>query len=117
MWAGYGVVVALSLALIPISIILVPLLVLGWINLSKHSRVWPEMLGIADGLAIVALMVGIANLNSRACADIPDAPGKMTSSISCGGASPTPFLVAGIVSAFGGLFGYAVTSYLKRRSL
>lgn len=89
---------------VPVGLVLVA--VLGWR--------WPgEALGLAEGAAAVAVLIGAINLDYRPCP-----PGGVTilrpgrTDAGCGGFDGTPWLVGGLV----GMIGVAVLFWLLKRA-
>ena len=61
----------------------------------RAPSVWPQILGAVEGWAAICLLVAFLNRGYRPCGRGPIslAPGQ---SYSCGGAPPTPWLIAAL---------------------
>jgi hypothetical protein len=107
-WAGLAAVVALAgVTAASIGVFLLPVVLGVSIAVGRRARAWPESLGALEGVAAVALVIGLANLGSSACpsnGELILKPGEHEAS--CGGLTPEPFLVAAVVIALIGLAGY-----------
>ncbi len=109
LWAVPGLVVGFLVT--SIGVPLLPFGILATVLLARSTRVWPEMLGILEGIAGVCFLIVALNADYWSC----PASGEVitrtrTSEIveSCGALSPWPWVVAGLVFALGGAASYAI---------
>ena len=107
-WAVLAALAALAVVTAAsIGMFLVPVVLGAAIFVSTRARAWPESLGALEGVAAMALVIGLANLGSSPCpsnGELILKPGEHEAS--CGGLAPEPFLVVAVVTALIGLAGY-----------
>jgi len=98
-WAAGGTLLTLVLvAAASFGLFLLPVAVALLVLVARRVRLWPESLGVLDGLALTALLIGLLNLDYTPCPDgetLMLAPAQREAS--CGGLAPAPFLGAGVV--------------------
>jgi hypothetical protein len=100
LWALAGTVTSLTLAAaLSFGLFIAPLAALAlWIAATK-ARTWPEAIGAAEGLAGILLLIAFAQRSYHPCASGGSRLGVGEYSTSCGGLSPVPFLIAGLILA------------------
>ncbi|MEJ7825587.1 MAG: hypothetical protein WKF48_09170 [Solirubrobacteraceae bacterium] len=88
-----------------IGVLLLPIGLLTAFLLTRSIRVWPEILGLLEGVAAVFLAIAALNVGSRPC---PSRGELVTDegSVSCGGLDPWPWLIIGLLLAFGAAVAY-----------
>ncbi|MGH9227041.1 MAG: hypothetical protein ACRD2W_25425 [Acidimicrobiales bacterium] len=109
-WAGAGALCGFAgVSLASVGLLILPLAVVALIAAGRRARPWPEVAGFLPGLGTGAgLFVGLVNLGSSPCPSSGSAsvgPGAATSSYSCGGLDPVPWLVGGAILV---VLGFAV---------
>lgn len=112
-WAfGGGLVVFSLLAAASIGFFFLPFAALAVWLVGRTARAWPELIGILAGAGAVSLVVAARSWDYNPCPEgvITLPPG--TTSYSCGGIDPMPWLVAGIVLVVLGPIAYAVARRL-----
>lgn len=115
-WAFVGALLSFSvLAAASIGLFVLPAALLALAVTSWTVRVWPEIVGTLEGVAAPILVVGLANLGSTPCPSSGSGhvhpgggPGTGTTSFSCGGLDPSPWLLAGVGMAAAGFAAYAL---------
>jgi hypothetical protein len=113
-WLGAGfLVTGALLTLLSIGLLLVPLAVVAVFLAVQRFSVGIPTLGAVAGAGFALVGIGISNVGSRACTSgsFELGPGQL-GSISCGGPSPTPFLVVGAGSV---LFAIVVAVVFERQ--
>jgi hypothetical protein len=107
-WAAAAALAALAVAAAPsFGILLLPVAAAMVVATARRIRVWPEAFGVLEGLAAIALVIGLRNLGSSPCPTTGElilSPGQHE--VTCGGLEPAPFLVAALILAMVGLAGY-----------
>lgn len=112
-WAFVGALLSFSvLAAASIGLFVLPAALLALAVTSRTVRVWPEIVGTLEGVAAPIFVVGLANLGSTPCPSRGSGhvhpPGTGTTSFSCGGLDPSPWLLAGLGMAAAGFAAYAL---------
>jgi hypothetical protein len=99
-----------------VGLFVLPVALVGWWLAAAFGRRWPEVLGSVAGAGLTCLGIALANRGSTECP-----PGGLSvsaeeaarmppgASITCGGADPLPWLVAGVVLLVSGVAAYAVS--------
>lgn len=96
------------MSLFTFGLLVLPIVGLGILLVGSRSRLWPEMLGVAEGPAIGALLIGYSRLGPRPCP-----PGS-----TCGPDNPAwPWLVVAGLLATSGAVAYGVLARRGRRSV
>ena len=111
LWALPGVVVGFQVS--AIGLLLVPAGVAVAVLLMKHTRCWPEALGIFEGVAVVCLAIVALNADYWSCPASGETITRSKGSVTvatCGGLNPWPWLVVGVTFAIGGAVAYALAS-------
>jgi hypothetical protein len=107
-WVLAGALVVFSLlSAASIGLFVAPFAAAGiWLT-SRLGRVWPEVLGMVSGAGAVCLLIALLNRDTRPCTEegLRLSPGETEAS--CGGFSPTPWLVVGLVLVAAGVVAYA----------
>jgi len=109
-WVLAGALAVFSvLGAASIGLFIAPLAVVAiWLT-SRFGRVWPEMLGMVSGAGAVCLLIALLNRleGTTPCAEGGHSLSPGETEASCGGLSPTPWLVGGLVLVTAGAVAYA----------
>ena len=107
-WSAGGILLALGVVgVASFGLLLLPVAAVALIVIWARVRVWPEGLGAFEGLAAVALLIGLLNLGRTPCprdGTLVLQPGQHDAS--CGGVAPAPFLIIGFATAFAAIAAY-----------
>jgi len=109
LWALPGIFVCLQVS--AIGVLFLPAGLLVTILLAKFTRVWPEVLGISEGLAAVCLLIVALNADYWSCPASGEVITRTKDSVtveSCGTLNPWPWLIAGVIFAVVGAIAYRV---------
>jgi hypothetical protein len=114
-WSAGGILFAMGVVgAASFGFLLLPVAGAALIVIAARVRVWPEGLGAFEGLAAVALLIGVLNLGRTPCprdGTLVLHPGQHE--VSCGGVAPAPFLIVGLATAIAAI---AVYRNLRDRS-
>ena len=120
-WASTGLLFALSLALIPIGLLLLPVAVAVLVALvTRQARNWPEVLGLAVGMATLSGYIAYVNRNHRDCSgpDVvtltPEEAAKLNFE-GCTGTAPEPFLYLAVGLLVVAAVAYVVAVFVEVR--
>ena len=107
-WAAVGALAAFAVATAPsIGLLLMPVAAVAVVLAARRIRVWPEAFGLLEGVAAIALTIGLLNLGNTPCpssGELVLRPGEHEAS--CGGFDPMPLLIAALILAVVGVAGY-----------
>jgi hypothetical protein len=110
-WAFVGALFSLSLlGAASIGLFIMPVAVLALLMVARTVQTWPEVAGLLEGMASMALFVGITNLGSTPCPETGSGtvgPGEAATT-SCGGWDPSPWILVGLALAAVGLAVYVL---------
>lgn len=90
-------------------IFVLPLAVGLMVLVALRARFWPEGQGLAAGVGLLCMVVAFVNRGYVSCPSGPVTLRPGQQSFSCGGFSPVPWLVAGLVLIGGAIVVYALT--------
>lgn len=110
-WGPVGLISLFSLGAFPLGpLIALPLAGFFGAFLSRRARLWPEILGVANGPAFWLLLSGFELQRNpvRPCPEPVDPY--------CVSPSASKYLILGLVVAVGALLAYVVVSYFLRPS-
>ena len=112
LWALPGAALAFQVSVI--GLLLLPVGFLGALLLVRRARIWPELLGLLEGFALVFFVFAYANRDYIACDDIRIElhPGDV---FECGGTDPLIWFALGFAFAAAGVAGYAALERRARR--
>ena len=88
--------------------------------LARFTRIWPEVLGVSQGIAAVCFLVVALNADYWTCPPIGEVITRTPDSLtveSCGGLNPWPWLIVGLILAVGGAAAYRVAKRLPGMAL
>jgi hypothetical protein len=113
-WAAVGGLVAFTLlGAATIGVFVLAFAVLAVVLVLRSGRLWPELLGAVFGIGVLCLVVGALHRDYAPCPDgglvVP--PGE--TSVSCGGADPVPWLIAGTLLSVAGAAAYLLARRLR----
>ncbi len=111
LWALPGLVLGLQVS--TIGVLLIPVGLAATLLLVKFTRVWPEVLGLFEGVALICFLVTVLNAGYWTCPPSGEVVTRTQSSVtyeSCGSLNPWPWLIIGTVSAVGGAVAYAAAA-------
>lgn len=105
-WSVIGTTYSCALILLVFGLLIVPIVGLAAFFVASKSRLWPELVGLAQGPAATALMIAYFSQGPRSC------PAGAT----CGGPDldARPWLVAGCVLAVASAVAYALLARRER---
>ena len=109
LWAVLGIVVGLQVSAIGVLLLPVGLVVI--VLLAKFTRIWPEVLGIFEGIAAVCFLVVALSADYWTCPPRGEVITRTKDSVtveSCGTLNPWPWLIAGLILAVGAALAYRV---------
>lgn len=109
LWAVPGIVLGLQFS--AIGVLLLPVGLLAIVLLAKFTRVWPEVLGVSEGIAAACLLVVALNADYWTCPASGEVITRTKDSVtveSCGTLNPWPWLVVGLIFAVGGAVAYGL---------
>jgi hypothetical protein len=122
-WSGWSAFAAWSLAgtlfvlsvlgAASIGLFILPLALIALFLAVRFCSRWPEALGLLAGAGAVALLVAYRSRDYNPCPD----SGIITGNGECGGFSPTPWLVLGVVLLAASLVAYMGAVRWRRQSL
>ena len=107
-WAAAGALLTFSfLAGFSIGLFVLPLAAALTIWVARSAPGWAEAVGFAAGLGTMLLLVGLLNRDYSPCpaGGLSLPPGS--SSVSCGGLDPAPWLYSGLIVAAASVVAYA----------
>jgi len=111
LWALPGLVLGLQVS--TIGVLLIPVGLAATLLLVKFTRVWPEVLGLFEGVALICFLVTVLNAGYWTCPPSGEVVTRTQSSVtyeSCGSLNPWPWLIIGTVFAVGGAIAYSVAA-------
>ncbi len=109
LWAVPGVAVGSQVS--AIGVLLLPVGVAATVLLARSARVWPEVLGVCEGIAAFCFAVVALNADYWTCPASGEVITRTKDSLtveSCGTLNPWPWLIVGVVLAVGGAVAYQV---------
>ena len=107
LWAVPGIVAGLQVSAIGVLLLPVGLVVI--VLLAKVIRIWPEVLGICEGIAAVCFLVVALNADYWTCPPSGEVITRTKDSVtveSCGTLNPWPWLAIGLTLAVGAAVAY-----------
>ncbi len=116
-WVGAGILLAFSLvSALSIGLFVLPFALVALWAVARGSRYWPTALGLISGAGLVCLLIWALNRDYEPCppGGISVSADDPSSSFTCGGHDPLPWLVAGIVLTLAGAVAFAVLRRLDR---
>ena len=109
LWAVPGIVAGLQVSAIGVLLLPVGLVVI--VLLAKSTRIWPEVLGLFEGMAAVCFVVVALNADYWTCPPSGEVITRTKDSLtveSCGTVNPWPWLMVGLTLAVGAAVAYRV---------
>jgi len=109
LWAVPGIVLGLQVS--AIGVLLLPVGLVAVFLIARFIRVWPEALGIFEGIAAVCLLIVALNADYWSCPPSGEVTTRTRDSVtveSCGSLNPWPWLIVGVIFAVGGAVAYGV---------
>lgn len=109
LWAVPGIVVGFQVS--AIGVLLLPVGLLATVLLAKFTRVWPEVLGALEGIAVACFVIVAINADYWSCPPSRELITRTNGSVtveSCGGLNPWPWLIVGLTFAVAGAVSYWV---------
>lgn len=103
-----GLVFFALLTGLSIGFLVLPFALLAVWFVARNGAGWPELLGALVGAGGVCLAVAVRSWDYNPCSDEPVRLPAGTTSYSCGGMDPIPWLVTGIVLVVAGPVAYAL---------
>ena len=107
LWAVPGIVLGVQVS--AIGLLLLPVGLVATILLARSTRVWPEALGVFEGVAAACFLVVALNADYWTCPPSGEVITRTRDSLtveSCGTLNPWPWLVAGLILAVVGAVAY-----------
>lgn len=107
LWAVLGIVAGLQVS--AIGVLLLPVGVVVIVLLAKFTRIWPEVLGVFEGIAAVCLLVVALNADYWTCPPSGEVITRTKDSVtveSCGAVNPWPWLIFALTVAVGAAVAY-----------
>jgi hypothetical protein len=112
-----GLVFFALLTGLSIGFLVVPFALLALWFVVRNRAGWPEILGALVGAGGVCLAVAARSWDYNPCSDKPVRLPAGTTSYSCGGMDPIPWLIAGIVLTVAGLAAYTLARRFGPRQI
>ena len=109
LWAVPGVVVGSLVS--SIGVLLLPAGLVATVLLTRSTRVWPEALGLFEGIAAFCFLVVALNADYWTCPASGEVITRTKDSLtveSCGTLNPWPWLIVGLIFAAGAAIAYGV---------
>ena len=116
-WGGAGALFTFSLlAGLSIGLLVLPFAACALASIAWRAPHLSEGLGFVAGIGATLMLVAFLNRDHRPCPEdgLSLPAGASPTSFECGGLDPTPWLLAGVVTAALALVGYGIAA-LRRR--
>jgi hypothetical protein len=107
LWAVLGIVAGLQVS--AIGVLLLPFGLVVIVLLAKFTRIWPEILGVFEGIAAVCFLIVALNADYWTCPPSGEVITRTKDSVtveSCGTLNPWPWLIAALTLAVGAAVAY-----------